>query len=148
MKRNEQIVLLAAMSIVHRRGDLRGEKAVGKIHAANRILVSAEQLLAETPAGRERSRLEQQAARKQFIAEVLVPVKPDPRQSKTVAPPDFVVNDAFNRLIAGLRTDLHVGVEISLALEVVAKVAPPLQQQILVHCAFGKNRQQLFLLSF
>ncbi len=47
-----------------------------------------------------------------------------------------------------MRSDLNVRIEISLALKIIADIAATLLQKILIHRAFGIDRQQLAQFAF
>src|SRR5580692_2515073 len=122
MEGYKQVVLLAAIVIIDCGRDLAIAKTVGKIYAADRISVTAQQLLAEPAAGRKRCWLQKKPAREQSVAEILVPAEADTGQTEAVAASDVIVNHAFDRFFLGLRTHLGVRVEIPLALQVVADI--------------------------
>ncbi len=122
-------------------------KPVGAIQGRDRLHILPQEIVAEpaVPELQHGGRPQIHPLADGFDAER--PVAPDRHQRQLV--PLAAVDAVFDHLLAwrGLRGEVHLGVEVALALHVLAQVVGALDQQIAIDRALFENRHQLLQLA-
>src|SRR4029077_10692391 len=143
MEAHMEVARVAVMIVENFAANLRLAETIRYVSLPDQVCIILHNLGTEAPAESERRRLNKQPAPQQPATKVLVAVKSDSDQPMPRPAADFI----FDQLLAAFRipgscvTDL--GIEVAFALQHVAKIAPPFEQQILIHSPFGINGKQL-----
>src|ERR1700728_181735 len=137
---DEEISFLALIVVIDRRGDFHIEETVGKIYAANGICIVVNQLLAKTAIRTEGSGLKLQSAFEHLLVKIFVAGETDASETIFISKSNLVAD--YSTLISSVpaRSELNVGIEIALALKIIAEIAAAFLQQIFVHGSFRINR--------